>query len=71
MTAPGRFREVGDLWARLRKTKPLDLETVSEIRRPRAEKRKAAPASTRCSRFADSLKKSNLVLIQQLRRAAV
>jgi bifunctional non-homologous end joining protein LigD len=27
-TAPARFREVGDLWARLRTTKPADLETV-------------------------------------------
>ena len=27
-TAPSRFREVGDLWARLRKTKPANLESV-------------------------------------------
>jgi bifunctional non-homologous end joining protein LigD len=27
-TAPARFREVGDLWARLRKTKPANLESV-------------------------------------------
>ena len=27
-TAPARFREVGDLWARLRSSKPADLETV-------------------------------------------
>jgi bifunctional non-homologous end joining protein LigD len=28
VTAPARFREVGDLWARLRTGKPADLETV-------------------------------------------
>jgi bifunctional non-homologous end joining protein LigD len=28
VTAPSRFREVGDLWARLRKGKPADLEAV-------------------------------------------
>jgi len=28
VTAPGRFREVGDLWARLRTSKPAKLETV-------------------------------------------
>jgi bifunctional non-homologous end joining protein LigD len=27
-TAPARFRQVGDLWARLRKTKPANLESV-------------------------------------------
>jgi bifunctional non-homologous end joining protein LigD len=27
-TAPARFREVGDLWARLRKSKPANLESV-------------------------------------------
>jgi bifunctional non-homologous end joining protein LigD len=27
-TAPARFREVGDLWARLRKSKPANLEAV-------------------------------------------
>ncbi len=27
-TAPARFRQVGDLWARLRSSKPADLETV-------------------------------------------
>jgi DNA primase len=27
-TAPARFREVGDLWARLRTSKPANLETV-------------------------------------------
>ncbi len=28
VTAPARFREVGDLWARLRSSKPANLETV-------------------------------------------
>jgi bifunctional non-homologous end joining protein LigD len=28
VTAPARFRAVGDLWARLRKSKPANLETV-------------------------------------------
>jgi bifunctional non-homologous end joining protein LigD len=28
VTAPARFREAGDLWARLRKSKPADLEAV-------------------------------------------
>ncbi len=28
VTAPARFREVGDLWARLRTTKPANLEAV-------------------------------------------
>jgi len=28
VTAPARFQEVGDLWAKLRKTKPADLEAV-------------------------------------------
>ena len=28
VSAPARFREVGDLWARLRKAKPANLETV-------------------------------------------
>ena len=28
VTAPARFREVGDLWARLRTEKPADLEAV-------------------------------------------
>ena len=28
VTAPARFREVGDLWARLRTSKPAKLETV-------------------------------------------
>ena len=27
-TAPARFRDVGDLWARLRKSKPANLESV-------------------------------------------
>ncbi|PYR55834.1 MAG: ATP-dependent DNA ligase, partial [Acidobacteria bacterium] len=27
-TAPARFQEVGDLWARLRADKPADLEAV-------------------------------------------
>jgi bifunctional non-homologous end joining protein LigD len=30
VTAPARFREVGDLWARLRTTKPANLERVFE-----------------------------------------
>jgi hypothetical protein len=28
VTAPARFRETGDLWARLRTTKPANLEVV-------------------------------------------
>jgi bifunctional non-homologous end joining protein LigD len=41
VSAPARFREVGDLWARLRKTRPLDLETVFRKYAGPAKKRKA------------------------------
>ena len=34
-TAPARFREVGDLWARLRKSKPANLESVFKKYRKR------------------------------------
>jgi hypothetical protein len=42
VTAPSRFREVGDLWARLRTTKPANLEAVfrkyAGASKPRAAK---------------------------------
>ncbi|MEN3339477.1 MAG: bifunctional non-ous end joining protein LigD [Acidobacteriota bacterium] len=41
LTAPARFRQVGDLWARLRTAKPADLETV--FRKYQAKQAGAAP----------------------------
>jgi bifunctional non-homologous end joining protein LigD len=37
-TAPARFRQVGDLWARLRTSKPADLETVFRKYQARQER---------------------------------
>ena len=34
-TAPARFKKVGDLWARLRTSKPADLERVFKKYTPR------------------------------------
>ena len=42
VSAPARFREVGDLWARLRTAKPANLETVFRKYAGPAKKRKAA-----------------------------
>jgi bifunctional non-homologous end joining protein LigD len=46
-TAPARFRETGDLWARLRTAKPADLETV--FRKYQAGQG-AAPVEARAAR---------------------
>ena len=44
-TAPARFREVGDLWARLRTTKPANLEAV--FRKYQARQEGAAETTSR------------------------
>jgi bifunctional non-homologous end joining protein LigD len=48
-TAPARFREVGDLWARLRKMRPANLETVFRKYQAAADaptvRRRATPTS--------------------------
>ncbi len=44
VTAPQRFKEVGDLWGRLRTTKPADLELV--FRKYQAAEAKAGKTTT-------------------------
>ena len=49
VTAPARFREVGDLWARLRSAKPAELEAVFrkyQAKHPGADSKKAALAAS-------------------------
>jgi bifunctional non-homologous end joining protein LigD len=62
LTAPARFRQVGDLWSRLRSVQPADLETVfrkyaakegiapSEKRRPARSGPAAVPGTARRTR---------------------